>query len=200
MKEIFWYGVQAGIDISAVWIPRELNTLADEISKFTDTSDWMMNKDIFSALNRKWGPFTTDLFGSFTNHLLPRYYSRYHTPSCAGVNAFAYDWGAHNPSWCNPPFGLISRVIKHAIRCKARICLIIPVWPRSWWHLLAPGPQFHPAVQDCVVLPHAKDLFLPGLTGNELHKRAPNWQCIAILVDFARDRLQPLSVPVTLSN
>jgi hypothetical protein len=35
--------VERDVTLSVEWIPRELNSLADEISKFLIPSDWMLN-------------------------------------------------------------------------------------------------------------------------------------------------------------
>ena len=89
-KELFWYCVAHDIRLTAVWIPRAQNEFADSLSKWVDKNDWRINPRVFQDLNARWGAFDIDLFASFTNHVLPRYYSQCHTPDTAGINAFAF--------------------------------------------------------------------------------------------------------------
>ena len=137
VKQIFWFLVKSNINLQVTWIPRELNQLADDISKYLDTSDWMLNKDWFTYFNSQWGPFDIDLFASSMNHQVPAYYSRFYTPDCAGVDAFAQVWGRR--CWANPPFSITSKVIQHAAACKARVCMVVPFWiTKPWWYKLTP--------------------------------------------------------------
>lgn len=49
--------------------------------------------------------------------------------------ALAYDWSGRN-NW-GIPLGLIGRVIAHMHACKARVVLMVPLWPRkAWWPLV----------------------------------------------------------------
>jgi ribonuclease HI len=65
--ELFWYCLRRGISLVPTWIPRELNTLADKLSKRDDTCDWKLLPSVFQQLAAMWGPFTVDLFASDTN-------------------------------------------------------------------------------------------------------------------------------------
>ena len=49
------------------WIPRNLNVLADSLSKIKSSDDWIVNEDIFKLYNNKWGPFNMDIFASNRN-------------------------------------------------------------------------------------------------------------------------------------
>jgi hypothetical protein len=183
---LLWYCIERKIDLRADWVPRELNTLADALSKAEESCDWQLNPREFKRLSQLWGPFDIDLFASATNHQLPRYYSYHHTPDCAGVNAFAFKWGKR--AWCNPPFAIIARVLDHARTCGARLCLVVPFWPSAlWWpRLVSPDPSFfQPFVRACVVLPRTPDLFLGGAYGNSRAQHAPRWEACALLVDFS---------------
>lgn len=40
------------------WIPRDLNSAADDISKFIDHDDYTINDTVFNALDDLWGPHT----------------------------------------------------------------------------------------------------------------------------------------------
>ena len=45
------------------WIPRDLNVLADDISKLVERDDYTINDSVFSALDDLLGPHTCDRFG-----------------------------------------------------------------------------------------------------------------------------------------
>lgn len=193
--DLFWYCMQRGIQLIADWIPREQNTVADALSKEQQSCDWQLHPRYFAQLQQMWGPFDIDLFASFTNHQLPVYYSHYYTPDTAGVNAFAHTWGRR--AWCNPPFSIIARVLRHAAACGSRMCLIAPYWPHArWWPLLLSAPQaFAPFVRACMPLPRVPDLFLGAAFGNTRQQHAPAWDSLALLLDFAQPRAAPLPLP-----
>ena len=50
----------SGICIDMQWIPRDLNVLADDISKIVDRDDFTINDSVFFALDELWGPHTCD--------------------------------------------------------------------------------------------------------------------------------------------
>lgn len=185
--EVFWYCISHNIDLQATWIPREQNAVADALSKLEDPNDWSLNPAIFSELNQKWGPFVVDLFASFNNHLLKDYYCLHHTPDCLAVDAFTQRWSGN--CWCNPPFGLISKVIQHAQWCSASMCLVCPLWPSAvWWHLLlseASPVFFAPFVYGCRLLCKSNDLYIQGLGVSRKSRRSPNWHTLALYVDFS---------------
>ena len=44
------------------WISRDLNSVADDVSKFINYNDYMINDVVFNALDDLWGPDTCDKF------------------------------------------------------------------------------------------------------------------------------------------
>ena len=183
-KTLTWYCIHNDISLVASWIPRDLNTFADFYSKLTDPGDWMLDPTIFRILSQLWGPYEIDIFASYENHQLPRYYSRYFTPTCTGVDAFSQPWGRHG--WCNPPFALVGRAILYGRSCKARMCLICPFTPSApWWPLLClDGRVFQSFVHAVRILHKRPNLFLPGNMAHAYANRVPRWDCLALLVDF----------------
>ncbi|CAI7855935.1 unnamed protein product [Closterium sp. NIES-53] len=55
------------------WIPRELNSHADELSKAVDHDDYSLKTPWFRILERHWGPHSIDLFANYRNSQLPRF-------------------------------------------------------------------------------------------------------------------------------
>ena len=64
------------ITLTVEWIPRELNTLADPLSKNPDKDDWQLSPRLFAVLDQIWGPHDLDAFASAQNALLPKFWSR----------------------------------------------------------------------------------------------------------------------------
>lgn len=196
-KEIFATCERRALRLAVQWIPRELNELADELSKWRDPDDWQLNPDTFRRLDQLWGPHTLDAFASAGNTQLPRFFSRFHCPETAGVDAFAADWSAER-CWLNPPFGAIGAVIRHARRCGAAATLVCPCWPsRPWWNLICPdGQRFAPYITDARALWRAPDLFIPGPSRREAPgAQPPGRRVLALRLDFsapAASHLGPL--------
>ena len=185
---IFLWAREFEVSLQVVWIPRDRNAAADAVSKWTDGDDWMVNPRVFAALDAEWGPHTVDRFASHTNHLTPRFNSRFWCPGTEGVNAFAFDWSGDN-NWVNPPFCLIPRVLHHMCACGASGTLLVPRWISwPWWPLLQLREgHWAPFVVAARPLRRAPDLFLPGpFAGNTVAMAAPRWDVIALRVVFAQ--------------
>ncbi|GIL54539.1 hypothetical protein Vafri_10020 [Volvox africanus] len=103
--DLFWYCLRHKIALLATWIPREMNTLADSLSKRNYACDWKLCPDVFQHLNTVWGPFMLDLFATDENFQLEPYYTFHYTTRTHGVNAFTHHWQSR--AWCNPPFRII---------------------------------------------------------------------------------------------
>ena len=67
-RELFWFGVEHGISLSVKWVPREENSLADELSKLAIPDDYMLSRMVFRQLEERWGRHSIDLFASGANN------------------------------------------------------------------------------------------------------------------------------------
>ena len=65
------------IRIEPEWIPREQNKFADYLSRLVEYDDWMLNPEVFSMLDAKWGPHTVDRFANSANRQVVRFNSRF---------------------------------------------------------------------------------------------------------------------------
>ena len=101
-----------------MWWNITASNLADALSKFHDSDDWMLNSKYFRILDKLWGPHTFDRSASATNRHCMQFNSRLWCPGSAGVNALAFDRVGEN-IWVNPPFALIGKVLLHMKACKA---------------------------------------------------------------------------------
>ena len=91
-------------------MPRDLNQLADEISRIVDYDDWQLNPAVFSSLDALWGPHSVDRFATCDNTQLIRFNSRYWSPGTEAVDTFTVNWSGEN-NWLCPPIVLLPRVI-----------------------------------------------------------------------------------------
>jgi hypothetical protein len=67
-RELFWFGLEHRITLSVEWVPREENTLADELSKLLIPDDSMLSRAFFRKPEERFGTHTTDLFASGANN------------------------------------------------------------------------------------------------------------------------------------
>ncbi len=69
--------MERDIILNVEWVPRELNSLTDELYKFLIPSDYMLSRRIFRRLEERWGRHSVDLYASDANFLCERFYSLY---------------------------------------------------------------------------------------------------------------------------
>jgi hypothetical protein len=190
-RELFWLCVKRDITLSVEWVPRELNSLADEISKFLIPSDWMLNRRIFRRLEERWGRHSVDLFASDANFQCERFYSLHWCRGSAGCDAFAFAWGGEGACWVNCPYRVLGRVWRKLRSDGARATILVPLWESAtWWGLLAPdGVHLSEEVIDGVWLDRSvPDLFVPGTAPGGRAVAPPDWHVMAVRVDFSAGR------------
>ena len=165
--EIFQKCMLNGITIDVNWIPRDFNSVADEISKIIDYDDYTINDDIFAFLDKSWGPHTVDRFACHYNKKLPLFNSTFFQPVTSGMNAFSQDWAFANKRLC-PLTYLTLRVGNHLKACRAAGTLIVPLWRSAhFWPIICDnGVHFSNFVHDWYVLPHIPNLFIRGKAKN----------------------------------
>lgn len=73
--DIFDFCRTFNVRLVSQWVPRELNTCADDISNIIDFDDWYTTQGFFAYLDRIWGPHTVDRFANAFNAHLPRFNS-----------------------------------------------------------------------------------------------------------------------------
>lgn len=173
------------IHLEPEWIPRELNKEADELSRSASKDDYMLNPNIFAALDILWGPHTVDRFSTFRTRQVPRFCSRWLNPCTEGVDAFTLCWSGEN-NWIFPPPYLIPRVLKHMEHGMETGTLVVPLWTSaSWWPLITTdGTQPEAFIQDWVEIPSSEDMFLPATSGASLFSGRPCYRVLALRVAF----------------
>ena len=124
------------IEMMVQWIPRGENARADFLSRVLDRDDWEVDSRVFISLGESWGEYEVDRFASNYNTKCGRFNSKYWCPGTEGVDALNQDWAGVN-NWIVPPPRLISRVLDHMERCRARGTLILPKWQSApFWPLI----------------------------------------------------------------
>ena len=189
-KDIFSLCRSEAITMSVRWVPRELNSEADDLSKLSDTDDWRLNPRMFAVLPQLWGPCSVDAFATAENTHCPRFFSKWHSPGSAGIDAFEQPWQGES-LWLNPPFGAIGAVLAKLLREQATGTLIVPEWRgRFWWPVLFPDGctpvEFVVGVRR---LPSTQDLFVSGSAGGSSPpSRPPQWRVLALRIKGRRHR------------
>ena len=92
VKEIYYVTRNSNIDLEINWIPREQNTVADEVSKFIDYDDWTTTDSFFAELSESWGKYSIDRFANHKNNKVERYNALFWNPNCEAVDAFSQNF------------------------------------------------------------------------------------------------------------
>ena len=80
VRRIFDFCHERSIQMWIEWIRRRHNALADTLSKFHDSDDWMLNTRYFRILDKLWGPHTFDRFASANNKQCGKFNSKVLVP------------------------------------------------------------------------------------------------------------------------
>ena len=122
------------------WQPRETDVVryADNLSKDFDFSDFYISDEDFSALRRKFGPFSCDYFASSFTFRMKPFMSRFLCEDSAGADAFAVSW-REGFGYFHPPVHRIVDTVRYAKEQKAKGILVVPCWQESsfWTFLVA---------------------------------------------------------------
>ena len=130
-----------GTKILPVWVPRELNTVADALSKAADIDDDELTHHAFVAVCGLFGlKPAIDLFASHVSTKCESFASRSYSPHAIVFDAFSAAWAPFGPLYIFPPVALIARVLNRLTQEQDGVAVIIlPVWPsQPWWPSLCP--------------------------------------------------------------
>jgi hypothetical protein len=88
------------IDLEVVWIPRDINLVADYVSNTIDLADYEMKPEKFELLCNKLGKRPDiDLIANSYNAKCKKFLIATFEPGTAGINAFNYNWAAYGLEW-----------------------------------------------------------------------------------------------------
>jgi hypothetical protein len=149
-------------EFRVVWVPRLLNTAADEASRLEDWDNWGIQPNIFAICQARWGVFTVDRFADHENALCTRFNSKSHVPRTEAVDCFTQSW-SDDFNWVVPPLHCASRAILFMLATRSYGVLGVPEWPGAPFFPLLRGPSgsWLPFVADVWRLPVGTKLFRP---------------------------------------
>ena len=126
--DLWKYCLDNKIMLTAEHLPGTLNTIADRESRmFTDSSNWMLNKEIFKMIMNQFGPAEIDLFADRTNHQLKKYISWKPDPTALKTDAFTVKWNGFL-GYAFPPICLIGRCLAKVRAEHTNLIIITPTW------------------------------------------------------------------------
>ena len=179
--DIFKYCMINDIKLIPQWIPRSLNTIADEISKSVDTDNWSIDRYSFNKIQERFGIFTFDRFADDLNTKTKQFNSKHFCLQSYGVNAFTFDWSREN-NWICPPVSLIGSCIRHMRICKCEGTLVVPVWKSAYfWPIIYPnGFQMPHFIKDIFVF---NPVYTSPVEGSVFNGKAV-FNCMALKIVF----------------
>ena len=172
------FALERRIVVVAEYIPGELNTEADEVSRLeNDTLEASLHQEAFKLINQEWGPLTLDCFASMANAKLPDFVSWRPDPMAAYVDFFSQPASRKELLYAYPPFILIGRLLQKMRLEQLDLVLVAPVWPaQAWWPTLMASMVDFP-----LLLPRIPGLFSTPRSSEE-EPLPPRWWMIACLV------------------
>ena len=132
-----------------------ISNTADFFSRnFSDSTEWILKKDIFSRVRGHFFVPEVDLFASRLNAQVDNYVSWFPEPGVIQHNAFTFSW-QHMRPYIFPPFNMIGKVMNKILKDRVEnAILIFPFWKaQSWFPLVLENISSFP-----VRLPPHKDL------------------------------------------
>ena len=112
--------------------------MADAGSRIRDSDVWSLDSGSFTQLDKKFGPFTIDLFADSSNAKASRFYSDFLCPGTLGIDAFTHSWQGEN-AWICPPVSKIMKVIRKLKQSRLTALLVVPAWQSAdFWPVLFP--------------------------------------------------------------
>ena len=104
-----WF-IDRNVFISASHICSSQNVTADFLSRnFSDSTEWMLKREIFDRICKQFFLPDVDLFSShYLNRQLDKFVTWYPKPGSFKVNAFSFSWTDYCP-YTFPPFNLTSK-------------------------------------------------------------------------------------------
>ncbi|VDL82191.1 unnamed protein product [Nippostrongylus brasiliensis] len=133
-KDIWDWCTERRIRLLPTHRPGIENSEADRESRSfgREVAEWSLNSQVVEKMFAYYGRPSVDLFASRLNHKLPSYFSLNPDPGATKVDAFAQSWWG-TFGFAFPPFALVGRVIRKAIRDRSSIIIVAPLWRSQYW-------------------------------------------------------------------
>ena len=148
--------------VTARWIPREENQVADLLSKeHLLTWEFGLRMGAVDMVTSQWGQPALDLFASSNFHVVEKYCSLEADPQATRLDAFRLGRWPHW-SYAFPPLPLLALTLDRIKQDRVRVIVILPLWKESlWWtrvEALLEGEPLYLGLDKDVLqpLPHRK--------------------------------------------
>jgi hypothetical protein len=188
LVKLFWLCINYRIAWDIVWLPRELNQKADDLSKFVDQDDWSLSEGAWRKIVRIFRgfgcEFTCDRFAAESNRLLNCFCALHYCPGVWFVDCYSGSWN-QGFSWWHPNPREVPRVLLKVRKDRARGALLLPLWSGAWWWLkLCPGGRhFGDLVRGWIELERSKGLFIRGPSNSFWSRESPRTRILVIWLD-----------------
>ena len=172
--QIWKWCISRNLTLHAQYLPGKLNMRADHESRiFNDSSDWMLNRQVFNRLQQRWGPISIDLFAARHNAQVERYYSFRPDPTSMAVDAFAQKWKSAGQLYAFPPIVIIGRCLQKIKEERVEtVVMVTSAWgSQAWYPVLLEMAVEEPVIllQVKVLLSNAQGKLHPLLEQRKLH-------------------------------
>ena len=116
---------QRNIHISGVYIPGQLNFIADILSRLINlNSEWKLNPAIFRQICVIYNTLDLDLFATRANNQVQKFISWFPDPDALATNAFSIPW-SNQPCYAFPPYSQIMKCLKKFSLTKPRFSSLL---------------------------------------------------------------------------
>lgn len=194
-RQLWNWCIARNIFVSATHLSGSLNCQADFSSRnFSDSTEWMLKKEIFKRICDQFFVPDIDLFASRLNYQVEKFVSWFPEPGCYKSDAFSFSWEMFIP-YIFPPFNLIGKVLNKIVEDSvSKAILIVPHWPSQAWFpillsMLISHPVRIPRHKDILVLPH----------NGQSHPMARRLSLVALLVSGISSRSEDFQSQLSIS-
>lgn len=138
VEQILHQAFALGLELRARFLPGKDNSAADHASRALAASQWALHPELFTTVERNWGPFQVDLFASRQHHLTEQWISAAPDPQALAVDALQCQWPSHATLIAVPPPALIGPLLERLRQQRqSELTLIAPLWVGCrWWTTL----------------------------------------------------------------
>jgi hypothetical protein len=172
--------------LKLVWIPREDNQLADDLSREKDFDDWSIDPSVFKLVQSRFGRnFTLDAFADCFSNKCEKFFARFWCAGAAGVDGLEQNWQSE-VVWLVPPIRLVARAVLHLERCRAIGVLIVPKWrSAAFWPSVHDGDSYRQGISVLLEFRRPAHFFVAGPDSNDLFSgKAFCSDVVVLAIDF----------------
>ncbi|CAB1112862.1 unnamed protein product [Ectocarpus sp. CCAP 1310/34] len=202
ITDLFWLQIEQDFTLKLRWVSSKANAEADRISRPGSDDFVRIDEQTFGELCQWAGETVTmDLMATpasvhktwdargCTEADLP-FYSRYHTPGCAGVDVLTHDLRFMPGSatqecfgFCFPPTSMVGVFLQHLEECQARAIVVVPDHKQYWFPRMASAARKSRKLSVCGgVSPFFRVHHQRG--SERFHFK--RWDMVAVVVDFTK--------------